>query len=213
MSNIALRSYVCTKFVVLAASFALLLTSHIASAYVIDFSNLAGPTDNPYTGSSQGGFTVTPTTTDWYQGLVYGNPLPSIYDGPVFSPGAIATISITDGGGLFNFNSVDYSSNNGGSSYDIKGLLGASVVFDQSGLLSGTFSPFAFSTLLSSYAAASINDLVITVQPGTGTTSINLDNINVSAVTSVPDSGMATVFMFGGALVLLVCLRRFYLVA
>src|SRR5271165_1532742 len=52
----------------------------------ITFSSLPGPNLAPYTGNTEGDFTVTPTSGTWLQGTFYGNPAPSIIDGPINAP-------------------------------------------------------------------------------------------------------------------------------
>ncbi len=176
----------------------------IALATVITFSPLPGPTDAPYAGHAESGFTVTATSGSFFQALVYGNPVPSIYDGPVGQP-STGAIQVTEGGALFTFNSVDYSSNNGNSGYSIQGFNGASMAFNDTGVLSGTFSPFSFSTLAGAHTAVQIDRLLIQITPSTGVTSVNLDNINVAS--GVPEP--ATFVMLGGGLSCLVLLKRF----
>jgi hypothetical protein len=172
-----------------------------ARATVITFSPLAGPTDAPYAGHSEAGFTVTPTAGSVFQALIYGNPIPSIYDGPVGQPSA-AAIQVTQGGAQFTFNSVDYSSNNGDARYSIQGFNGASMAYNDTGVLAGTFAPFTFSTLAGAHTAVAIDRLVITISPGAGVTSVNLDNINVGSGVPEPltfamlGAGLCGVFAF-----------------
>lgn len=151
----------------------------------LGFSGLTGPNGAPYLGSTDSGFSITPTLGSWYQATIYGSPSPSIFDGPVNSPG-VAALQITDGAGLFAFSSLDFSSNNGDSSYDIQGFLGATLQFHETGTLAGVSTPFHFSTLLSGDPALPIDGLLIEIIPGAGVTSINLDNIMVA---TVPEPG------------------------
>ena len=76
----------------------------------ITFSTLSGPTGAPYTGHTEGDFSVVVTGGIWQQSLTYGNPIASIFDGPTGSPG-VATLLITDNVDLFTFMSLDFSSN------------------------------------------------------------------------------------------------------
>jgi len=101
---------------------------------------------NPFVSDTEGGYTVVPTAGTWFQGDSYGNPVPSIFAGPIGSPGHSA-ISVTDGGGNFLFGSIDYSSNNGDSSYTILGKSGATVDYTETGTLPGVSGIFSFSTL------------------------------------------------------------------
>lgn len=179
-------------------------TANIALATVITFSPLAGPTDDPYLGHSEAGFTVTPTAGSFFQALVYGNPVPSIYDGPVGQP-STAAIQVTQGGAPFTFNSVDYSSNNGNTRYSIQGFHGASMAFNDTGVLAGVFGPFTFSTLAGAHTAVQIDRLLIQISPGAGVTSVNLDNINVGS--GVPEP--VTFAMLGAGLCCVFVLKRF----
>jgi len=120
----------------------------------------------------------------WFQAKLFGNPLPSIYDRPVFSPGP-STLQVT-ATVPFTFSSVDYSSNNGDSAYLIQGFQGTVNVFNEIGTLNGTFS-FAFSTLFSTHPSVQVTSLLIQLTPGDGVSSINLDNISASS--SVPEPG------------------------
>jgi len=169
----------------------------------ISFSSLTGPDESPYTGHTEGSFAVTPTAGNWFKGLTYGDPSPSIFDGPVNSPG-VAVIQITDGAGPFTLSSLRYSSNNGDSGYDIQAFFGATLVYTESGTLSSSVTPFTFKTLTTTHPAIPVDGLFITVVPGPNTTSINLDNIGVS---TVPEPG-ALLLMAGGLAVLF---RRFAL--
>jgi hypothetical protein len=88
----------------------LTLSLNTARGAVITFSPLPGPTDAPYGGHTEVGFTATPISGSWFQALLYGNPVPSIYDGPTGSPDT-AALQVTDSPLPFTFSSVDYSSN------------------------------------------------------------------------------------------------------
>src|SRR6516162_5545419 len=92
----------------------------------ISFSGLPGPNLAPYMGSIEGNFAVTPTAGTWLQATFYGNPTPSIVDGPIMGPG-IGVIQITASSGLFTLAGFDFSSNNGDSTYDIQGILGSTM--------------------------------------------------------------------------------------
>jgi hypothetical protein len=173
------------KLLTITTAAALLAIPGALQANTITFSNLPGPTDAAYSGSTEGAFTVTPTGGSWFQALIYGNPLPSIYAGPLFAP-TNSTIQIT-GLGLFTFASLDYSSNNGASTFEIQGFLGANMLFDQIGSLNASLPPsFGFTNLLGSNSGILVDRLTIDVMPGASTSSINLDNI---AVSGVPEDG------------------------
>jgi len=157
----------------------------------ISFATLTGTNLAPYTGDLEGDFAVTPTTGTWLQATYYGSPTPSILLGPVNAPG-IGAIQITDRFGRFTLAGLDYSSNNGDSIYDIQGFLGATMVYDETGTLSGTFGPFSFSTLLTANPLVPVDGLIVEVIPGSSVTSVNLDNIQVATVpVVVPEPGAA----------------------
>src|SRR4051794_23624325 len=69
-----------------------------------------------FAGETEQGFTVTPTAGSFFVGNTYGNPVPSIFAGPVGSP-SVSTILVTAvaAGTPFDFESIDVSSNNGTS--------------------------------------------------------------------------------------------------
>lgn len=178
----------------------LLSLSSVANATTITFDGLAGPNESAFPASYlEAGFTVTPLAGSPEQGTVFGNPSPSVIIGaPVFAPvpGAIE-ITLT-GGGNFTFSSVDLASNNGGpSSFSWVGWLGGLAKYSFGGLVpSGSGSTFFFVTESNPFAfsAILIDRLTIGMAPGQGTTSDNLDNINVSAV---PEPSTAILLLLG----------------
>jgi PEP-CTERM motif len=174
----------------MAMAILFLFSVTIAMADTITFSKLPGPDNSPFTAYNlENPWVVTPVAGNWFQSLSYGNPEPSIYDGPVGAPGN-ATVQVMSSQGLFTFKSVDYSSNNGGSTYEIVGLLGLTAEFDQKGNLNASNPPnFGFSTLASMFPNTKIDSLLISVTPGAGVTSINLDNIVVNPVGATPEPG------------------------
>ena len=151
----------------------------------ITFSDLTGTNLQPYTGSVEvtltGAFTVTPVSGSWFEGIYYGNPAPSIFDGPINQPGD-GVIEITDSQGPFTFSAFDYSSNNGDSTYDILGYLGGTLQYQETGTLPGTFGPFNFSTLFNADGTVPVDGLFIGILPSNNVTSVNLDNIVVTTV-------------------------------
>jgi hypothetical protein len=171
----------------------------------ISFSSLTGTNGAPYVGDTEGDFTVTPTAGSWFQSTNYGNPTPSIYVGPINSPG-IGTILISDRVGPFKLSSFDFSSNNGDSSYDVQGYLGQNLEYEETGTLDGSFPPgFGFQTVLDTHAAVPIDGLIIEIIPGAGVTSINLDNI---MVTTIPEP-RSSCFLAVGLAYLWLCGKSF----
>lgn len=57
------------------------LGAGISNASVITFNSLSGGNLDPFTGTTEGNFTVTPTKGNWFVGQVFGNPTPSILAG------------------------------------------------------------------------------------------------------------------------------------
>jgi hypothetical protein len=172
----------------------------------ITFIGLSGPNLSPYTGSIEGNFAVTPTSGTWLESTIYGNPGPSIFAGPVNSPGP-AVIQITDNAGDFNLRSFDFSSNNGNSLYVVEGFQGSTLAYEQTGDVPGTFGPFSFSTLVTADPTVAIDGLLIDIIPQTGTTSVNLDNIEVSTVPLVVVPEPASYALWGGGLGLVSLIR------
>jgi hypothetical protein len=103
---------------------------------------------------------------------------------------------VTDGGGLFQFASVDLKFSGSNMSYDVEGFLNSSVVFD---LICGNGGTGSHCTALNgnTYVTVSgalydipadyINDLVIT-ETGTTTAFDYLDNIDLITPAPEPNS-------------------------
>ena len=166
--------------------FVLGLSGRTAVAAVIDFNTLPGADLAAFTTYTENNFTVSATSGQWFNALSYGNPTPDIFLGPlnVISSGSI---TVTFGGGLFSFASVDFSSNFGTSDYSVQGYQGGSLQFTQAGTQAINCPPCIFSTV-SSASALAVDTLVLGFTPGNGTTSFNVDNIVVNAATSsVPE--------------------------
>jgi hypothetical protein len=164
-------------------------------AETITFAPLGGPNQSPYVGHTEVGFNVTPVGGAWFQGQVFGNPVPSIFAGPVGSPTISSIQIVRTSAGLFTFGALDYSSNNGNSTFLIQGFLGVNTVFTQTGTLSGPGG--VFSTLLSAFPNVQMDRFFFQVTPGSGVTSINIDNIVVNS-TAVPEP--ATLLLLGTGL-------------
>ena len=171
----------------------------------LSFSDLSGTNLQPYLGSmevtAEGTFTVTPASGSWYQATYYGDPQPSILDGPVNQPGD-GEIELTDSEGLFTLSGFAFSSNNGDSAYVIQGYLGGTLQYQESGDLPGTFGPFSLSTLDTANPTVAVDGLFIGILPGDGVTSVNLDNIVVATVPEPSD-----VLLWGLGLAGFICFR------
>jgi PEP-CTERM motif len=186
----------CAMLVTLLA---LTLCGH-TGADTITFSGLPGPNQSPFTTYAEAGFTVAAAGGSPQQGTLFGNPAPSvIIAAPVGAP-VVGTVQTTlTAGGTFTFTSVDLASNNGEpSNFRIRGLLGGVEQYSFPGSIpSGSDPLFFFVTQGNPFSGVLIDTLQITVAPGNGTTSDNLDNIVVNAV---PEPGTAMLLVVGGAL-------------
>jgi hypothetical protein len=174
---------------------AVCLIAPTTKADTITFAPLVGPNGSPYVGHVEAGYTVTPTQGNWLQGQTYGNPVPSIFALPVGGPTTSAIQVIT--AGPFTFSSVDFSSNNGISSFLIQGFLGGNNVFSQNGVLPQSGPVFTFTTIFSAFPASQIDMLSIQVVTGSGVTSINLDNIMVNRVPAAAVPEPTTLLLLG----------------
>ncbi|HEY5813446.1 MAG TPA: VPDSG-CTERM sorting domain-containing protein [Terrimicrobiaceae bacterium] len=156
-----------------------------AQAYTVAFENVPAPA-LPYNGSSEGGFTITPTSGFWAASL-NGNPGVSI--DAASSP---AEIEIT--GGTFTFASFQFENNNSefAGSYQVEGFLNGNSLYGASGSLPGSS---GWSTILSPDSATIIDALRIEVTLGRAVF-IFIDNIVVNPATiSVPDAGSSLVLL------------------
>jgi hypothetical protein len=160
---------------------AIAATGEVIGPATMSFNSLPGPHSAPYSGHTEGDLVLLPTAGSWFQSISFGNPGPSIFAGPIASP-VISYLQLTDNAGLFTFNSFDFTSNNGDSTYDIQGYLGATLVYHDTGMLPASYSPFPFNTHLNPYLAVPVDALLIGIIPGNGVTSINLDNLRVITV-------------------------------
>lgn len=156
---------------------ALSLMSSSATAAVITFEGLTGATADPLTTPySEDGFTVTPTLGEWKKGLIFGNPLPSIYVSELGPDTPFGNLQITSGGGLFTFNSLDLQAFNTAVGYEIRGSRGGTVLFSVANSQAASAN---FQTLTGG-GSLTIDTLTFDISGGPG--SFNVDNINVTAV-------------------------------
>ena len=196
-----MRSTVFARF--LFTMSVLMLALNMANGAVITFGPIPGPSDAPYAGHMEAGFTVTPTAGNWFQALLYGNPIPSVYAGPIGTPG-ISSLQVVDTSLPFVFAGLDHSSQNDQSDIQIQGFLGAALVFNQMDVLGASLPPaFGFSHLASANPSAVIDLLRITITPGPFATSINIDNIDV---TKIPEPN--TLFLLAPFVSALLLLRH-----
>lgn len=187
------------QFRVFRTMFAIAMLSllpNILSAATITFGGLSrangSPFPSPYTESA---FVVTATAGNWVEGHVFGNPVPSIFDGAGFVPVVVSSILITEvGGGAFTFSSVDLASL-GNTDFTITG-----TGFNEA----GTVGPIqVFTTIHSNNTLLPLTALLITMSPEPGVSSYNIDNIVVNAV---PEP--TTYTLLGSSLSAFILLRR-----
>ncbi|HYN02588.1 MAG TPA: PEP-CTERM sorting domain-containing protein, partial [Vicinamibacteria bacterium] len=168
-------------------------TASYATLITIDFGPLVGANQDPYLGHVEDGFAVSPTGGDWFEAQIFGNPVPSIFAGPVGEPSP-SSIEVT--GGAFNFSGVDLSSNVAvGSTFLIQGFFGNVLVFSQFGAIANINT---FNTIASLDTLVVLDRLTILMTPGQGTTSMNLDNIVLdNAPAAVPEPSVLTLMGLG----------------
>ena len=200
------------KLILLASAICVLSMCGLANATTITFSGLPGPNQNAFTTYTESGFTVTAKGGMPEQGTEFGNPLPSvIIDAPVFAP-VNGTVEVTRPSGRdFTFTSMDLASNNGGpSTFSAEGFLNGSLQYNFTGNVPSGSSSFFFVTETNSlHNTVPINALDITVNHGAGTTSDNLDNIGVTAVSEPSTAALLGSGLCIGAVVLRRRIRRF----
>jgi hypothetical protein len=155
------------------------LASATVSANTITFSGLSGANGAPFTTYTESGFTVNPTVGSWFQGHVFGNPVPSIFTGPLFGSPTTNAIDVTkNGGGVFDFSSLALAANNGAVDYTFMGFLGGVQQYSVSGVAPQNTG--IFGTFINPDAAIGVDDVRITLN--ILGTSGNVDNIVLNPV-------------------------------
>jgi PEP-CTERM motif len=173
------------------------IASAAASATTITFSGLTGANGTSVATYTEGGFTVTTTLGQFFQGQLFGNSIPSLFAGPAQGGPVNDALDVTrNGGGSFNFASVDLAANNGDVNFTFTGFLGGIQQYVFNGVEPGRPpGPFGFDTIINPDATFAIDDARITLNI-LGTTG-NVDNIVVNAV-AAPEP--ASILLLGSAI-------------
>ena len=182
------------RYALLVASL-LMLWATETMANNIGFDNLPGNNLDSFTSYMEDGYTVSAESGSWHVAKVFGNEIPAIFAGPIGSPVESRISVIYEGGGQFTFGGVDLTSNSaGGTTYLIRGFLGASEVFSVGATINSinTFETRLFSSL------GNVDRLTITGDPAQGVTSFNIDNIRAGNGIPVPEP--ASLLLLGAGL-------------
>jgi hypothetical protein len=184
-----------------------MLASAAASATTITFSGLAGANGTPVATYTEGGFTATNTIGQFFEGQEFGNPVPSLFAGPVEGGPVNNALAVTNGGGLFFFDSVDLAANNGDVNFTFTGFLGGVQQYAVSGVELGRFGPFGFDPIINPNATIAIDDLRIALN--ILGTSGNVDNIALNPIPGpIAGAGLPGLILATGVLLALARRRR-----
>jgi hypothetical protein len=114
------------------------------------------------TSYTESGFTVTPTAEDWVALTTFGNPSPFIQFTRLAAQSATTgEVTVTAGGAVFDFHTVDLYSSITTIPHEVIGLRGGAVVFSFSGTVPNTFGQFA--TVSNPYSLTPVDTLLIRV--------------------------------------------------
>jgi hypothetical protein len=144
---------------------------------------LTGANGTPVATYTEGGFTVTTTVGQFFQGQLFGNPVPSIAAGPLFGGPTNDAIAVTAGGVPFTLSAFDLANSNANTIYTFSGtLLGVEVTGGDTQLppsqaFTTVFVPSMFLSILMDSFVITANIVV-----GAGDTSTYIDNIVVNLV-------------------------------
>jgi hypothetical protein len=140
---------------------------------------LGGSNLSAFTSYTESGYTVAPTSGQWFEAHIFGSSIPAIGSGPLYNDagfGAPQTITVT--GGTFEFVGVDLTSNSaGGTKYEIVGSLLGVEKF----MFGTTISDINTFKSIGSLSADVVDKVTITGKRGAGVTSFNIDNIRLTA--------------------------------
>ncbi len=162
-------------------------------AVVLTFDTLPGANGDPFGGHTEaGGFEMATVAGDLCVGMLFGNPVPSLFGGAACGS-ASGTIEVSHGVALFSFAGADLAANKGAADYTFIGMKLGATVFSQAGVVAGRFGPFGFDTVAN--VDASLIDFLLISLTGFGT-SYNIDNIDV-ALAAVPEPSTYTLLALG----------------
>lgn len=173
-----------------AVAFAAILSAtflaHAATVTTIGFGKLPGPDNGLFTTYTESGFTVDSVSGNFYKATNnnanFGIPEPDIYTNDV------GAVRLTDGGGLFSFNSLDLGFFNPGTiSFRLTGFLNGTSLFTQNGTLTDLIAQ-SFLSVKGVNQSTQIDRLRIAILSNS-TGGANLDNIQLTTnVTPEPSS-------------------------
>jgi|CXWL01.1.fsa_nt_gi hypothetical protein len=181
------------RYTLLVALFVMLWATE-TMAYTIGFDGLTRPNLSSFPGPSgpyeEGGFTVAATRGIWFEAHVFGNGVPAIGSGPVYTPDDGGTSAITVTGGTFTFGGVDLTSNSAvGTSYTITGFLatsGVNPIFTQTVVIGDSDITCSSNCNINTFYSVDssslrmVDKLIIAGTRPKDVTSFNIDNIRLT---------------------------------
>jgi hypothetical protein len=179
-----------SRLALLATLAASTLAAH-AAPVTINFNTLGGADNSTFTTYSQSGFTVSAQSGSIFVASgagSFGDPSPDIFADPS------GTIAVTDGGGLFNFDSLDLGIFNvagGAADYTITGFSNGTQVYTQTGSLFDKDS-LTFLTIIGTDQSTAITSFTIALSGNPD--GVNVDNIDLN---TVPTPEPSTLALFG----------------
>lgn len=180
----------------LAASLfsAFLIAANPLPAQTITFDGLALSNGAPFSSWNESGFSVQLANGIICAGQQFGNPVPSLFGGPICSSESSTSVLLftRDGGGTFNFLGADLIQQNGQSTYLFEGFFGGAGAFAH-----GNNIPGEFTFVANPSNEILIDQLFITLNSITST-SFNIDNISFGgADTTVPEPATMSLLALG----------------